>query len=296
MLDGFSLDQIRIFIAAADQGSFSAAGRKLRRAQSVVSQTVATLEAQLGVRLFDRTGRHPQLTPQGRSLLADARTVVAGIDALKARAKGLASGLEPELSVVVDVMYPITVLTEAVTAFRDTFPSTPLRLYVEALGAVVQHVQSRVCQFGIMGTLPVVPPDCTRQLLPGVKLLFVAAPSHPLAAAPEPIPNRELARHIQLVLTDRSTLSQGRDYGVIAQQTWRLADLGAKLAFLRAGLGWGLMPAWMVVEDLARGSLVPIKAQEAPPGDIIMPMYAIHPTDEPLGPAGQWFVSHLTRP
>jgi DNA-binding transcriptional LysR family regulator len=67
MLDGFSLDQIRIFIAAVDQGSFSAAGRKLRRAQSVVSQYIATLEAQFGVKLFDRTGRHPQLTPQGQS-------------------------------------------------------------------------------------------------------------------------------------------------------------------------------------------------------------------------------------
>jgi DNA-binding transcriptional LysR family regulator len=259
----------------------------------VVSQTVAALEARLGVKLFDRTGRHPQLTPQGHALLADARAVVAGIDALKARAKGLAQGLEPELSIVVDVMYPIPTLTGAVTAFRDAFPSTPLRLYVEALGAVVQHVQSRVCQFGIMGTLPVVPLDCTRQLLPGVKLVVVAAPSHPLAGATEPVASSDLARHVQLVLTDRSNLTQGRDYGVIAQQTWRLADLGAKLAFLRAGLGWGLMPVWMVEEDLARGSLVPITAQEAPPGDLIMPMYAIHPTDEPLGPAGQWFVSYL---
>ena len=62
MIDGVSLDQIRIFVAAADEGSFSAAGRKLRRAQSVVSQTIANLEAQLGVALFDRTGRYPQLT------------------------------------------------------------------------------------------------------------------------------------------------------------------------------------------------------------------------------------------
>jgi len=69
MLDAVTLDQLRTFIAAADEGSFSAAGRKLRRAQSVVSQTLANLEAQLGVPLFEREGRYPKLTEQGKALL-----------------------------------------------------------------------------------------------------------------------------------------------------------------------------------------------------------------------------------
>jgi DNA-binding transcriptional LysR family regulator len=50
MLDGVSLDQLRTFIAAAEEGNFSAAGRRLRRAQSVVSQTLANLEGQIGVK------------------------------------------------------------------------------------------------------------------------------------------------------------------------------------------------------------------------------------------------------
>ena len=106
MLDGVSLDQLRTFIAAADEGSFSAAGRRLRRAQSVVSQTLANLEGQLGVKLFDRSGRFPVLTDQGRALLADARAVASNIDLFKARAKSLAGGLEPGLSVAVDMMFP----------------------------------------------------------------------------------------------------------------------------------------------------------------------------------------------
>ena len=73
MLDGVSLDQLRTFRAAADEGSFSAAGRRLRRAQSVVSQSLANLEGQLGVKLFDRSGHLPVLTDQGRALLANAR-------------------------------------------------------------------------------------------------------------------------------------------------------------------------------------------------------------------------------
>src|SRR5277367_6062427 len=98
-LDGMSLDQLRTFIAAAEEGSFSAAGRKLRRAQSVVSQTLANLEGQLGVRLFDRSGRYPRLTEQGRTLLRDARAVGNRMDSFKAHAHSMCEGLEPELSV-----------------------------------------------------------------------------------------------------------------------------------------------------------------------------------------------------
>ena len=93
MLDGVTLDQLRTFVAAADQGSFSAAGRKLRRAQSVVSQTLANLEAQLGVKLFDRTERYPKLTDEGRSLLVDARSVADAIDGFKARALVICLGI-----------------------------------------------------------------------------------------------------------------------------------------------------------------------------------------------------------
>src|SRR3954465_989037 len=123
MLDGVSLDQLRVFIAAADEGSFSAGGGRLRGAQSVVGQTLANLEAQLGVRLFDRSSRSPVLTRQGLALLAEARAVVSRMDAFKARAKGLSDGLEPELSIVVDVVFPLEALTSAVTAFQAAFPA-----------------------------------------------------------------------------------------------------------------------------------------------------------------------------
>src|SRR2546427_12855641 len=140
MLDGVSLDHLRTFIAAADAGSFSAGARQLRRAQSVVSQTLANLEAQLGVKLFDRSSRSPVLTKQGVALLAEARAVVGGMDVFKARAKGLSDGLEPELSIVVDVVFPLDRLTSAVAAFQAEFPAEPLTLHVAALGAVLQPV------------------------------------------------------------------------------------------------------------------------------------------------------------
>src|ERR1700754_2286331 len=125
MLDGLTLDQLRTFIAAVDEGSFSAAGRRLRRAQSVVSQTLANLEAQIGVKLFDRSARYPRLTEAGRSLLADARAVADSIDGFKSRARAMSQGLEPELAVAIDVMYPMAAVTRAATHSRKTYPQTP---------------------------------------------------------------------------------------------------------------------------------------------------------------------------
>src|SRR3984885_7776755 len=147
MLDGVSLDPLRTFIAAADEGSFSAAGRRLHRAQSVVSQTLANLEGQLGVKLFDRSGHLPVLTDQGRALLTDARAVAGNIDLLKARAKSFAGGLEPELSVAVDVMFPGAIFTAAVGAFQRQFPATLLRFDIES-SAVIEPVLEGRCAVG----------------------------------------------------------------------------------------------------------------------------------------------------
>src|SRR5258708_2789194 len=280
MLDGVSLDQLRTFIAAADEGSFSAGGRRLRRAQSVVSQTLANLETQLGVKLFDRSSRSPVLTKQGVALLAEARAVVGGMDAFKARAKGLSDGLEAELSVVV-------------AAFQEKFPAVPFRLNVEALGAVLQPVIDGRCAFGVMGSLPTAPAQLTREHLLDVGWTFVVSPTHPLASLKGPIPARVLAQHRQLVLTDRSELSHGKDFGVFSANTWRLADLGAKHAFLRAGLGWGGMPVGVVEADLANGSLVKIRIEDLPEGHLVMAMSAVFKTDTPPGPAGRWLIEHL---
>ena len=293
MLDGVSTDQLRTFIAAADEGSFSAAGRKLRRAQSVVSQTLANLEGQIGVALFDRTNRYPQLTDAGRALLAEARTVVNGMDDFKARARILAEGLEPELSVSVDVMYPMASLTVAVGSFREAFRHTPLRLYVEALGAVVQPVIDRVCRIGVIGSMPAIPEGMDAEKLLDVPMTTVASPAHPLAAHHGVIGLRELARHVQLVLTDRTSLTDGRNYGVLSPLTWRLADLGAKHAFLRAGFGWGHMPVAMVQADLDAGDLVRIQPENYQPETPPLAMFAVYRKDEPPGPAGRWFIEHL---
>jgi DNA-binding transcriptional LysR family regulator len=293
VLDGVSLDQLRAFIAAVDEGSFSAGARKLHRAQSAVSELVSNLEAQLGVVLFDRSERYPKLTSAGVQLLADARSVVANVDLLKARAKGISAGLESELSVVVDVLFPIEAIAESAREFRDRFPRTPLRLYVEALGGAYQPVLDGRCGLGIVGNLPIAPGSVTLERLQGLHFIMVAAREHPLALVGGVIPKTELAKHVQLVLTDRSELTAGREFGVFSPLTWRLGDLFAKHAFLLKGLGWGGMPLHAVKQDLLEGRLVRLSIEDMAEESLILPMSAVYLTAKPPGPAGRWLIERL---
>lgn len=293
MLDGISLDQLRTFIAAVDEGSFSAAARKLNRVQSAVSGWVGGLEDQLDVVLFDRTGRFPKLTPEGVQLLADARNIVAGVDTLKARARLMTSGVEAELSVVVDVFFPTAVVSAVAKAFAERFPLTPLRLFVEGLGAAYQPVLDGRCSLGILPPLPQPFPSLVSERIGELPLVAVAAACHPLASVGHRIPRRELAKHVQLVLTDRSDLTAGRDFGVASASTWRLADLSTKYAFLKDCVGWGGMPLHMVEKDIAAGTLVVLDVDDMPPSGWMLTMSVYHQPSQPPGPAGKWFVDHL---
>jgi DNA-binding transcriptional LysR family regulator len=291
MLDAVTLDQIRTFIAAADERSFSGAGRRLRRVQSVVSQTLANLEGQLGVKLFDRSGRFPVLTDQGRALLAVARAVESNVDLFKARAKSLAGGLEAELSVAVDVMFPVETFIAAVAAFQKQFPATLLKFDLES-SAVVEPVLDGRCAIGFAGSWSLTPTQLTCEALLKFRTTMVVSPQHPLATHVGPIPPSVINTYVQLVHVDPADILPG--YGPSpSSRVWHLAHLGAKLAFLRAGLGFGGLPVHMLEEDLASGALVPITLEDSRVTGHLLTMSAIYRTDSPPGPAGRWFIDRL---
>src|ERR1700751_3525148 len=112
-------------------------------------------------------------------------------------------------------MFPMRTLTGAVSGFPASFPLTPLRLYAETLGAVMQAVLDERCTLGFSGELALVPSRLPQESVLTVRLIHVASPRHPLAAYGRPVPAGELAKHVQLVLTDRSTLSRGQEWGVL---------------------------------------------------------------------------------
>lgn len=283
-----SLDQLRVFIAVIDAGGFARAARALHRTQSVISYTIANLEQQLNVALLERGQRQPRLTEAGKALLADARAVTLKVDGMRARAQALAGGMEAEVSLAVDVMFPTSVLVEILEAFQLEFPTVALRLRIEALGVVVQMVMERVCHIGISGWMIFTPPVIERHAMGYVTMLSVAAPGHPLAQMRGTIPTAVAREHTQLVLTDRSELTAGQDFGVLALRDWRLGDLGSKHALLRAGLGWGNMPEAMIREDLASGRLVPLALGDG--GMTKYPVHVISRGDEHPGPAGKWLL------
>jgi len=281
-----TLDQLRVFIAVIDHGGFAHAARAMHRTQSVISYTIANLEEQLNIALLDRSTRKPTLTEAGKTLLADARAVTSKVDGMRSRAKALGMGLEAELSIVVDVMFPACVLVRALEHFQREFPTVSLRLHTEALGAVAQMVADRRCQLGVAGMAATAPVNIERHAAGFVKMMPVCSPLHPLSREPAPIPTSVLREHLQLVVTDRSPLTEGRDFGVLGLRDWRLGDLGSKHALLLGGLGWGNMPEHTVLRDLAEGRLVRLHTQEG--RELEYPLFVIHRGDDELGPAGKW--------
>jgi DNA-binding transcriptional LysR family regulator len=289
----FTLDQLRVFLAVVETGTFSGAARKLRRAQSAVSYGVATLERQLGVTLFDRSALRPTTTEAGQALVTRARGLVQDADELGSAAQLMSEGLEPRVTLAVEVLYPMPLMLTALEAFQKKYPSVPLLLRTEAMGAVAELVQNGTCSVGISVAAPFVPKDLEQTPLTTVQMVAVAAPTHALArlaAGGALVPARALKQHTQLVLTDRSRLSEGYDAGVAGGPNWRIADLGAKHQFLLAGFGWGTMPLQVVAKDLERGRLVRLRLAA---DDIIVPLCVLHEATHPPGPATRWLLDLL---
>ncbi|ANK13891.1 LysR family transcriptional regulator [Erythrobacter neustonensis] len=282
-----TLDQLRMFIAVADHGSFGGAAKASGRAVSAVSYAIAQLEAALALTLFDREGsRRPVLTAAGEGLLAEARRVADGADALLAKARSLHAGQEPSLTLVIDVMVPGDVTAHVLGEFRRFFPTCALTLRIEGLGAVAACVIGGDADLAIGGPVIGDDPALERQAVGEIDLIPVAAPSHPLARAGV-LPG-ESRGHLQLVLTDRSPLTEGREFSVLSPLTWRLGDLGAKHSLLKEGLGWGNMPRAMVAGDLASGALVELDLPEKPGAHYRLS--ALWRRDMRLGPAASWLV------
>jgi len=302
MLEPVTLDQLRILMAIAETGSFSAAARRLSRAQSAVSHAVVSLEAALDVALFDRTGRAPKLTEAGRVLLSDAKAVVSRTEELRARARSMGQGIEPELSLAVDVMFPTDAIIDSIRALQSAFPSLPITLHTEGVDAVDMRVREGTVLLGISPEIERLPDDgLERRFLSEITLVSVVAAEHPLARFPGPIPIKELERHVQLVLSERDWLvarAQGKPVspafrGVISPHAWRFVDLGTRYSFLRAGFGFCNMPLHMVAEDIAAGRLKQIVIESWGKPSFTVPHYLVLRRGREPGRAVCWLIRHL---
>lgn len=294
MIGSLTLDQLRVLVAIADSGSFSAAGRTLSRAQSAISQSVATLEGAQGVTLFDRSGHRPVLTEAGHVLVGQARLVLASAARFEAVAAGTRAGLEPELAVAIDPLVPTTPLIESLRALSATFPDLPVSFSTEGLGGALRRLRADTAALAICLLLPDVPEDIAAYPLLRVRMRAVAAASHPLSALGRAATATDLEAHVQLVLSDPVEPASG-NYGLSSARRWRFVDLGRRMDFLLAGFGWCRMPEHLVAEPIALGRLTAIRIEQDPTPSEGLLIHAAHRRDRALGPAGRWLLEDLTR-
>lgn len=299
MLDALTLDQMRMFVAVAEEGSFRAAAKRLVRAQSAVSHAIAGIEAQLGVALFDRSGHRPTLTREGQALLGDVRGVLLKVDILRARARGIGEGVELGLAIVVDTLFPPVVAGAALGDMHARYPAVGVRMEVAPLGGPLAAIAEGRCALGITVGETLRDPRIALEFLTTLPMVAVAAADHPLAEMARrgrPIGAAELADQLQIVLEDPTPLSGARDIGVLSPGTWRVSSQEGKHALIRAGVGWGRLPLWAVEQDLAEGRLVRVPAAAlGPDGEATLQAYLAQRTDRPLGPAGRAFREALLR-
>jgi DNA-binding transcriptional LysR family regulator len=292
-MDALSLDQFQVFVSVVEAGSFSAAARKLNRAQSAITYAVQKLEEQVGAELFDRAAYRPTLTEAGRILLPQARRILDDVGHFRASARQITRGLEAELKVLVAAAIPTALLTPALAAFREAFPTVQLRLSVlpfsMAAGRQMPGLMPGEADIRILPDL-LLPETLVRVPLAQIELVTVAAASHPLAQVPDQLDAHALRNHLQIVLSEPREAVPGEDRRIAALNTWRVTDPGAQYALIKAGIGWGSVPDAVASEDLASGSLVRLGPEH---GSLLgqspkITIVAASRKDEPLGPAGQW--------
>lgn len=291
VLETFTLDQLRALIAVSDEGSFSAAARKLHRVQSAVSTAMANLETQLGVPLWDRATKVAKLTDQGQAIAAAARKVCTEVDDLRRLAAGMGQGLEASVSLCVDMLFPVTALVALCKRFRDEFPSVDLRVDTQAMTGVSARVIDGSATIGVAAPMGVAA-GLERKVLTTIQMIPVVAPDHPLASAPGAISTARLRDTIQLVLSELH--GEGHpDQAVLSSRTWRVRDLHTKHALLRAGLGWGNLPEHLVRDDLRAGRLVKLRVEAWGEDEHTLYLSAVYRGDVTFGPAHRWLLAQL---
>ena len=287
-----TLDQLQVFVAVAETGSFSAAARQLNRAQSVISYTIGNLEAQLQLSLLERSGsRQPVLTEAGRAILEDARRMISDLNSLRARSKALTQGLEGEVKLAVSAMVPDRLLVAVLRRFQDNFETVRLRLTVGSPFLVSRLLDQGAIDVGIGGSMEVSTDAITSERI-GVSFLTpVAASDHRLARLGRRLSVADVRDEIQIVVADSTAPSDGKDFNVFSRRTWRVSDMGTKKQLIAGGLGWGGVPLAMLRDELASGQIVRLDVDAYETLDY--PIFAAWPAASPPGPAAKWLVERF---
>jgi DNA-binding transcriptional LysR family regulator len=306
-------DALAMVDAIARTGSFAAAARELGKVPSALTYNVRQLEEALDVLLFDRRSRQAQLTAAGEELLNEGRRLLVEMDAVANRVRRVATGWETQLTVAVDgAMSQVTVfeLCEAFYALNPQGmaggsgggPGTRLRLRTEVLAGTWEALVSGNADLAIgVGPQSTAPVGIEVAPLGEMSFVFVVAPSHPLAAATEPINDAELLLHRAVAVADSAQRLSPMTVNLLpGQDVLTVSSMADKVEALVRCMGCGFVPEPHARCHIEAGRLVVKPVQRAQP--MIQPCYAWRSgvgskgQRGPLGLALQWWLGQLESP
>lgn len=126
----FDWTQARAFLATAEEGSLSAAARRLGLTQPTLGRQVSALEARLGVALFERVGRALALTPTGKELLPHVQAMAEAANAVSLVASGRSQTMTGRVAVSVVDIVALSLLTPALRQIEAEAPGLTIELVV----------------------------------------------------------------------------------------------------------------------------------------------------------------------
>jgi len=295
----FSLEQIRVFVAVVDSGGFAAAGRDLGRAQSAITYAIRALEEAVGLVLFDRAGYRPVLTDAGRSLLPRARRLLSDVEDVHRQAGAFARGVEASIALVVDPFVPLDPVARALRELHLLHPSVEVRMRIESRAQATSLLQGNGPALGVLTMTPgsALGSEFESLMWRSFSLVAVAAPVHPLASEPAPIPVDATRGHMQVVWTPGDATASSADMGVHALDRWYVTDWHAKLALIREGVGWGSLPEHLAQPDIEAGRLVALDMQSWEGNDRMptIPLAIVRRAEAYLRPATRTLIECLRR-
>ena len=284
----YSPEALTAFVEAVACGSFSAAARRLRKSQSIISTAISNLEADLGVALFDRATRHPTLTPQGEQVLSYVKAILAASDRLDELAISLSDETEARLTFVLsDTLHP-DVLEDLLQQFDRRFPHTEFECLIGEDEDVIDLLQKERAQVGLIEARDSYPTEIGSTRLPlQTAMAIYVAPAHPLAAQGR-VTWDELHswRELRLSTFLASSLEPAKG------QVWSAPNYLLLLSMTVQGLGWCILPCALVEEFAGSGTLV---ALNIPGWPRAISVDLLWNKKAPPGKAGSWLRQHLQR-
>lgn len=285
----WTLDQLEAFVTAVNQGSFSAAARKIGKAQSRVSTAITNLEVDLGFDLFDRSARLPVLTPEGEDMFIEAQAVLAQCQRLQSRAMTVSTGEEISLTVAMDEAVPIMSFENFFQKIADRFPQLKLTIINGSQDDIARWVSEKKADIGILFHLKSLPDSLDFMSIGQFHQSLVVPSEHPLASIPAPSVS-DLNRYRQLVIRDRMGEDQAKP---ISSSHWHIDSYYYITALVIRGVGWALVPEHVVQEEWYVGKLVELSTEHIP-DSLLVEMGVVKRRDKGNGKVMAWMYSELS--